>query len=164
MTILYLYEQLISLPRPCNFKEADMFYKCNAFARWYTAKALDVCKLAGFQVDAEALTHFVLSKVLLYLHNQRPDVALYQKSLGFEIPPDVFIKGTRPAGPYFLTMQATRRGKQKPKYTFTILRLGSYLPSCVFTIPAPENIRPWLEAGLYNLIERRAYEQVSATH
>lgn len=147
-----------------------MFYKCNAFARWYIAKALDACKQAGFKVDAEAFTHFILSKVLLYLHNPRPDVALYQKSLGFEIPTDVFIKdtcpagpyflikGTCPAGPYFLTMQATKRGKQKQKYTFTILGLGSYLPSYVSTVAAPENIRPWLEAGLYNLIERRGYE------
>ena len=58
--MLYLYEQLISLPRPYNFKEAAMFYKCNAFARWYTAKALDACKQAGFKVDAEAFTHSYL--------------------------------------------------------------------------------------------------------
>lgn len=141
-----------------------MFYKCNAFARWYTAKALDACKQAGFEVDAEAFTHFILSKVLLYLHNPRPDVALYQKSLGFEIPEDVFIKGTHPTGPCYLNMVATQRGKQKQRYTFSILRLGSYLPACVYTVAAPENIRPWLEAGLYNLIERRAYEQISATH
>ena len=60
-----------------------MFYKCNAFARWYTAKALDACKQAGFKVDAEAFTHFILSKVLLYLHNPRPGRSPIPKVPGF---------------------------------------------------------------------------------
>ena len=141
-----------------------MFYKCNAFARWYTAKALDACKLAGFKVDAEAFTHFILSKVLMYLHNPAQGISVYQKSLGFMIPPDVIIKYPQHDGPCYLNMVATQRGKQKQKYTFSIERLGSYLPDCVYTVAAPENIRPWLEAGLYNLIERRAYEQISASY
>lgn len=143
-----------------------MFYKCNAFARWYIAKALAVCKLAGLKVDAEAFTYYVLSKVLMVPFTPPKevtldtlDISIYRNSMSFEIPPDVYSKGVKPATSYFIIMQATIRREQKTKYTFTIQRLGSYLPSCVSTVAAPENIRPWLDAGLCNIIERRGYEQ-----
>lgn len=143
-----------------------MFYKCNAFARWYIAKALAACKLAGLKVDAEAFTYYVLSKVLLIpfippeeITIDTLDISIYTKSMSFEIPPDVYSKGVKPATSYFIVMQATIRREQKTKYTFTILRFGSYLPNCVYTVAAPKNIQPWLEAGLCNIIERRGYEQ-----
>lgn len=135
-----------------------MFYKCNAFARWYIAKALAACKESGLKVDAEAFTHFVLSEVLMCLYNPIEDISIYTRSLGFMIPPEVLIKGTWAARPYWLNMVYTKRGKQKQKYTFTIMHLGSYQPHYISTIAAPENLQPWLEAGLYNIIERRAYE------
>lgn len=136
-----------------------MFYKCNAFARWYIAKALDVCKLAGLKVDAEALTYFVYSKVLQSPFKLSPDISVYQKSLGFEIPPEAFIKGKRPTGTYYINMMCTVRRGQKQKYTFTVMRLGTYLAKGIISVEAPKNIRPWLEAGLCNIIERRGYEQ-----
>lgn len=143
-----------------------MFYKCNAFARWYIAKALAVCKLAGLKVDAEAFSYYVLSKVLLIpfyppeeITIDTLDISIYTKSMSFEIPPDVYSKGVKPATSYFIVMQATIRREQKAKYTFTIHRLGSYMPVCTYGVWVPANIQPWLEAGLCNIIERRGYEQ-----
>lgn len=143
-----------------------MFYKCNAFARWYIAKALAACKLAGLKVDAEAFTYYVLSKVLLIpfyppeeITIDTLDISVYRNYMSFEIPPDVYSKGVKPDVPRYIVMQAVRQIERKPNYTFTIQRFGSYLPDCVYTIAAPKNIRPWLEAGFCNVIERRGYEQ-----
>lgn len=144
-----------------------MFYKCNAFARWYIAKALAACKESGLKVDAGAFTYYVLSKVLMVPFTPPEertidtlDISVYRNSMSFEIPPDVYIKGAEPDVPRYIVMQAVRRIEREPNYTLTILRFGSYLPDYVYTMAAPENIQPWLEeAGFCSLIERRGYEQ-----
>lgn len=143
-----------------------MFYKCNAFARWYIAKALAACKKSGLKVDTEAFTYYVLSKVLLIpfyppeeITIDTLDISIYRNSMSFEIPPDVYIKGAEPGVPRYIVMQAVRQIERKPNYTLTIFRLGSYIPDYVYTMAAPANIQPWLEEGFCNIIERRGYEQ-----